>query len=120
MRPAQLLPTTGAGFRCTVERVGEIAYVRPIGELDVASTGRFRTILDELRHASVPRIIIDLRSLSFIDCNGLRVILRACFSARLEGSVLQLIPGAGVVDWIFDLTDLRQYFDLTVACVKRP
>jgi hypothetical protein len=48
------------------------------------------------------------------------VILRACCAARREGSVVQLIPGAGVVDRLFDLTDLRQYFDLTAVGVKRP
>jgi anti-sigma B factor antagonist len=120
MRPVQRPQARRTPFDCIVERVGDAVYVRPVGELDVACASALRTTLDALRIDSTPRLVIDLRFLTFLDCRGLGVILRACSMARRDGSVLQLIPGVGVVDRLFDLTDVRRHFDLTVGTVKRP
>jgi anti-anti-sigma factor len=118
--PVQLSQTRRSPFECMVERVDDAVYVRPVGELDVAYTSDLRTTLDALRIDRAPRVVIDLRFLTFLDVRGLGVILYACSSARREGSVLQLIPGVGVVDRLFDLTDVRQYFDLSAGTIGRP
>jgi anti-sigma B factor antagonist len=119
MSPVQRPQARRTPFDCTLERVGDAVYVRPIGELDVAYAGALRKTLDVLRIDRTPRVVIDLRFLTFLDCRGLAVILRACSTARQEGSVLQLIPGVGVVDRLFDLTDVRQHFDLSAGSIKR-
>jgi anti-sigma B factor antagonist len=120
MRSVQRPQARRTPFDCTVERVGDAVYVRPVGELDLACTSELRKTLDALRIDRTPRVVIDLRFLTFLDCRGLGVILRACSTARQEGWVLQLIPGVGVVDRLFDLTDVRRHFDLSAGSIKRP
>ncbi len=74
------------------EREGRIEVV-PRGELDMASA-------PELEHAIMPRleegawVILDLRSLDFIDSSGLRVVVGAHRAAEERGGRFTCVRGA--------------------------
>jgi anti-anti-sigma factor len=92
------------GFRVGVEPEDDLVRVVPVGELDLASSGRLLEQLGELQDAGFQRLTLDLRQLEFIDCSGLHLILEADARARTEGQDFDLIPGSAKVQRLFELT----------------
>ena len=80
-------------FAIDVDELEDRVVVVPRGELDMASA-------PELEQALVPRIqagewlILDLRSLDFIDSSGLRVVVGAHRSAEERGGRFTCVRGA--------------------------
>jgi anti-sigma B factor antagonist len=66
------------------------------GELDIASAADLRTVLSEVV-ARNPHVIADLSDLTFIDCAGLGVLVRARTRAREAGGNLVLAGSQGKV-----------------------
>ena len=97
-------------FAIDVEDRADRTVVVPRGELDMASA-------PELEEAVLPRledgawIVLDLRSLDFIDSSGLRVVLEAERRARGEGGRLLVVPGDRVRR-VFDLSGVGQLVEL--------
>src|SRR3954452_22241654 len=56
---------------------------RPVGELDAFTVSQFRQALAEL--ASNPRLLIDMRSLPFVDSAGLGALIGGIRRARGPG-----------------------------------
>ena len=52
----------------------------------------------------MPRLILDLSQLEFMDSTGLRLILRWDAEARKDGFSIGLVPGPPVVQRVFELT----------------
>ena len=79
------------------------AWVHLAGELDLATAPQLeRTLREALSDASL--VVLDLRSLTFIDLTGLRIILDAGRLARSEGRDLNVLSGSAQVDRVFTLT----------------
>ena len=92
------------GFRVDVEPEDDLVRVVPVGELDLANSGRLLEQLEELQDAGFQRLTLDLRQLEFIDCSGLHVILDVDARARSEGEDFGLIPGSPTVQRLFELS----------------
>jgi anti-anti-sigma factor len=92
------------GFRCTLRQSGgDAAWVRVIGELDVATAPQLeQTLRKALLRAR--RVVLDLRELTFMDCAGIRVVVNANSHARQAGAHLVLVRGPSQVDRVFMLT----------------
>jgi anti-anti-sigma factor len=80
------------------------------GELDIATTGQVRAAVDDLRRDGTSRILIDLRPLEFMDCQGPRVLLDLRSGSDTDGGTLTLVPGRRAVQRVFDLTDTSRHF----------
>jgi anti-sigma B factor antagonist len=80
------------------------------GELDLGSAPHFEQELREIQAARPGRILIDLRSLDFMDCTGIRLIIRARQSAHADGRLLALRRGPRQVQRLFQLTGLLDHF----------
>lgn len=66
------------------------------GELDLATAAVFARALDDLdRTVGLGRATVDLRTLDFMDCTGLRVLLEAAMRARRGGGRLSVLQGSG-------------------------
>jgi anti-sigma B factor antagonist len=87
-------------------------FVVPCGELDLSTVGAVSACVDELVDAGWERIVLDLRSVSFMDSTGLRMVLRE--TARDEAHVT-LVDGAPPVSRIFDLTGMRSRLPFEAA-----
>lgn len=81
------------------------------GDLDVMSIAEAR---EAVRHAqdSAPTVVLDLRSLRFMDSSGLRVVLEAHRRATTESGRLLVAPGDGAVRRVLDLSGVSGLVDL--------
>ena len=63
-----------------VEDTGTYTLCRPIGELDAYTVGQFREALADI--ASLPRVLIDLSEVPFMDSAGLGALIGGIRRAR--------------------------------------
>ena len=62
-------------FSCEVDPHRESVFVRPVGELDLATAPIVDAQLCELVEAGFTSVVLDLRKLRFLDSTGLRLLL---------------------------------------------
>jgi anti-anti-sigma factor len=83
----------------------DVCHVSLYGELDLAG---IETLDEELRAAlasTVTEVILDLSGLDFMDCSGLRLVLRTSFrSRRRPGPAFGVLRGPDRVHRVFELT----------------
>jgi anti-anti-sigma factor len=92
------------GFRCTLRQSGgDAAWVRVIGELDIATAPLLAQTLREAQ-LRARRVVLDLRELTFMDCAGIHVVVDASNRGRQAGTHLVLVRGPSRVDRLFTLT----------------
>jgi anti-sigma B factor antagonist len=72
-------------FFCESGRDGATAWVRPVGELDLDTAPELEGVLESVRAEGHPRVVLDLRGLTFMDSTGLRLVIRWDTRAREEG-----------------------------------
>jgi anti-sigma B factor antagonist len=63
-----------------VENTGAYTLCRPVGELDAYTVGQFREVLADL--ATLPRVLIDLSEVPFMDSAGLGALIGGIRRAR--------------------------------------
>jgi anti-sigma B factor antagonist len=93
------------GPSCYVEvaRAGNTVRLVLIGELDISCSRRFREILDEAAADQPEELVIDLRSLTFVDSTGLALLLKANALARRHEIRIQIVrSGAEIVKAVFE------------------
>jgi anti-anti-sigma factor len=78
-------------------------WLHVAGELDLTTSLELRYALAEAQlHAFL--LVIDLRELTFMDCDGMQVILDAVGGARREGGQVVLVRPPAEVDRMFKVT----------------
>jgi anti-anti-sigma factor len=84
---------------------GDGAFVRVRGEVDILTTPLLAAVLHD-RIAAVPRTVLDLQEVSFVDCAGVTLLADARRRARRQGRRLHIVPGRVVARTaaILDLT----------------
>jgi len=95
-------------FRCEVDPHRESVFVRPVGELDLATAPIVDTQLAELVEAGFRNIVVDLGKLRFLDSTGLRLLLSWDARARAEGVEMLVLPGPPPVQRIFAIAGLTK------------
>jgi anti-anti-sigma factor len=91
-------------FAVEVQRHGDVAIAAPRGELDVATAPTLRAALDKIKGAR--RLVLDLRSLSFIDSSGLHLLVALNQRAQRDGFSLALVAPAPPVDRAIQVSGL--------------
>jgi anti-anti-sigma factor len=84
-----------------------------VGELDLDTAHAVEQQLADLRAGGCERLVLDLRGLRFMDSTGLRLVIRWDTAAREDGFEFAIVPGADVVQRVFQLTGMDEH--LTVA-----
>jgi anti-sigma B factor antagonist len=83
------------------------AWLMLQGELDLATIGEAEAALAELeRESGAATVVIDLRTLRFMDSSGLHFVLGADARARERGGKLVVVRGPEAVDRVFRLAQL--------------
>jgi anti-sigma B factor antagonist len=100
------------GFRCDVRRNGSSAWVRPVGELDLDTVHHMEAALAGLRGDGCGSLVLDLRSLTFMDSTGLRLAIRWDTAAREDGFSFAVVPGADVVQRVFEITGMDEHLQI--------
>lgn len=104
-RSTPAVETAGpAPFGVEVQRRDGVAIVLPRGELDLATVETLRTALDGITNA--PKLVLDLRQLSFIDSTGVHLLVALHQSAQRDGLQLTLIAPPAPVLRAFELCGL--------------
>jgi anti-sigma B factor antagonist len=106
----QIGSASKVGARCHLEtaRVGTAAYLVLIGELDLSCTKRFRETLAKSVADDTDHLVIDLRSVTFIDSTGLAMLLKADTLAREEGFRLHVVRSpTEIVKAVFEASGIN-------------
>jgi anti-sigma B factor antagonist len=104
------------GAQCHLEtaRVGSAAYLVLVGELDLSCVKRFREALENSVANPVEDLVIDLRSVTFIDSTGLALLLKVDAFAREEGFRLHVVRSpTEIVMAVFETSGIDKLLPLT-------
>ncbi|WP_217184754.1 STAS domain-containing protein [Streptomyces sp. AC495_CC817] len=82
------------------------------GELDLLAVPALSAALDALTSVSRPDLVLDLRSVSFVDCSGLGVLCRAKSRIRARHGRLRLVTRAGAFRRLLRCTGLSDAFEV--------
>lgn len=93
-------------FRIDVKDEARGTVLELFGELDVATSPALEAEL--ARFSGSKRLVIDLRSLEFIDSTGLGVLVRTHQHAQEKGHEFALVEGGGQVQRLLGLTGLSE------------
>lgn len=74
------------------------------GELDIATFDRTEERLLEAERDRPPVLLIDLRGLTFMDSQGVRLVLRAQQRASADGRRVVLVRGSHSVHRVFEVS----------------
>jgi anti-anti-sigma factor len=85
---------------------GDAVIVVLAGEFDLATAAPVREALARAISQRRQRLVVDLRSVTFIDSSGLHTILDAYKLCRDAGPRLTIRPGPPNVQQVFELTNL--------------
>jgi anti-anti-sigma factor len=78
------------------------------GEMDSANARDLELELIRIETTGVPRIVLDLSRLEFVESTGLAVIVRAQKRAKRDGHGLAFVRPQGHVSRAFEVTGLNQ------------
>jgi anti-sigma B factor antagonist len=86
------------------------AVVSLAGELDLATVAEAGSAFDALRLDGCEEIVADVGGLSFIDSQGLQLLMRLQLDARESGWSFRLAGSSHAVRRLLDLTELGDFF----------
>jgi anti-sigma B factor antagonist len=86
-----------ANSHARTRRCGPYTVVEVVGEIDLATAGLLAVHLDAATAMPESDVLVDLRSVDFFDCSGLRVLCRAETRARERGGRLRIVSDARLV-----------------------
>ena len=95
-----------------VEDTGSYTLCRPVGELDAYTVSQFREVLSEL--ATVPRLLIDLSDVPFMDSAGLGALIGGIRRTREAGGDVAVACGRPTLTRLLHTTG----FDRIVAVTE--
>lgn len=91
-------------FGVISEQLGDAAYLRVSGEIDMATA----PVLDERLRAAQSNgytgIVVDLKQVTFIDASGLRSLLRAAEQARQNDKSFATVKTPAIVQRLLQIT----------------
>ena len=98
-------------FSISRHREGDAAIVVPVGEVDLVTVHQVRDhLLAAAREA--PRVVVDLRQVTFLDSSGLRLLVEAQQLSERDSFQLAVVRGPAAVERLFEVTGLDTRLDL--------
>jgi anti-anti-sigma factor len=99
------------GLQITRRRENETLTIELAGELDIATCPRLRRELRKAEADGAGALIVDLSRLSFIDANGLRLLLDTNLRSSDEGGRgLVLLRAPGHIQQVFEIAGVHDRF----------
>lgn len=86
--------------------------VRVEGEVDVGTAATLRRTLVEVGDTGVPRIVVDLQPVEFLDSTGLGVLIGALKRLRSRDGDVELVCDRLGILRVFELTGLATVFTI--------
>ncbi len=85
------------------------------GEADLLGAPKIEAALKDASASEPELIVIDLRSLTFIDSSGLQALITGHELCRARGHELRIVPGPENVQRLFELTGMNEALPFTAA-----
>jgi anti-anti-sigma factor len=101
-------PAGNAPFSIDAARDGDVYRLRLVGEFDIGGMEAAQAALATATADGVPRLLVDLSGLTFIDSSGLRFIIGARTLCEERGIELSIRRGGPAVQRIFEVTRLER------------
>jgi anti-anti-sigma factor len=93
-------------------RDGTVAVIVATGELDISGAAVLEAELDRLAaEPGLGTVVLDMRSLEFMDSSGLRLVVLADMRAREAGRRFALVRGSETVHRVFEITRMAERLD---------
>jgi anti-sigma B factor antagonist len=96
-----------------VRNADDTTVISVSGELDLASSPALEEELERVARSDAQLVVVDLRSLEFMDSTGLSVLVRAHQRAEENGRRLGLVNGSQQVQRLLTLTGVADRLTLT-------
>lgn len=96
-------------FSTSVEQQGPATVVTMRGDLDIATEGQATAELTRAMDGA-ELLVVDLRSLDFLDSTGVRVLLSAELRAREKGLRFGVVRGSGMIARLLEVTRIDRRF----------
>lgn len=93
-------------FRCDVAPHRAEAWVRPVGELDLATVPLVDAQLGELWSVGFAHLVVDLREVRFLDSTGIRLLYSWTARAESDGVAFSVIPGPQAVQRVLEVAGI--------------
>lgn len=93
-------------FGIDVVRNGAATRIAPTGELDIATTPTFEQAIAEAAVEPGAALVLDLRSLTFMDSTGLRTLAQTNARAEDEGFTLSIWRGSSQIERVLEISGL--------------
>jgi anti-sigma B factor antagonist len=109
------------GAQCHLEttRVGSALYLTFIGELDLSCVKRFGEAFNDAVADTPTDLVIDLRSVTFVDSTGLALLLKVDNFARETGLGLSIVKSPiEIVQAVFEATGIDKILPLADEAPK--
>ncbi|WCB94008.1 hypothetical protein DSM104299_02736 [Baekduia alba] len=84
-------------FDVQLHYIGDTDVVAPVGELDLATAHRLAAALAAASERGAPRVVLDLRRLTFVDSSGISVIVKFKRHFAGEGIRFGVVKGDDTV-----------------------
>ena len=98
-------------FSISRHREGDATVVAPVGEVDLVTVHEVR---ENVRAAAgeSPRVVLDLRQVTFMDSSGLRLLVEAQQLAEQDGFAFAVVRGPASLERLFQITGLDGRLEL--------
>jgi anti-anti-sigma factor len=101
-----------SSFQVQVRSEDRAAVIAVIGELDLASAPALEEELERVAANGANLVIVDLRSLDFIDSTGLGLLIKAHRRAEAAGRRFAIVRGQSQVQKLLGVTGIEQRLTL--------
>ncbi len=98
-----------AELKCDISEQQGTAVVALEGEIDVYTAPRLQDQLLDLSKVGRNRVVVDLEGVSFLDSNGLGVIVTGLKQFRSAGGDMALVCTRPQVRKVFEITSLTDF-----------
>ncbi|WP_053225938.1 STAS domain-containing protein [Solirubrobacter soli] len=96
-----------AGFSVNAVYTADEVRIVPCGELDIAARPQLEALLGELAFPSLSRVVVDLRTLEFIDSTGVSLVLELAKAAREHNTDLLFLRGSHAVQRVLAISGIE-------------
>jgi anti-sigma B factor antagonist len=98
-------------FTLEVRPEGDLTVVVVTGELDIATAPRIRDTVSRLRADGCDAMVLDLRELTFVDSQGLALLVQLDREARTQAWDFAIADGSPPLSRLLKIVGLEDHFE---------
>lgn len=105
-------PRSGSMLNVKTETLEAAVVVAPLGDIDLSGSPTLRQELRRAQMSKLPKLVVDLRGVSYMDSSGVATLVEAMQMARKSNTKLVLCNMQPRVRSIFEIARLDSVFTI--------